>query len=273
MVKNVNENEFYLDFRTSFFKLWLVRGGDIVVFVYSFFGFIATMICVAIQMHDYGVGCNSKNFTKLDDPDCHILWILYGPNQLIFLTMLFFLLSFTNSIVYRDGDTFLDCNSVSLVIQWVLFSICLPLSAVSAFAFETNLSIEHTVYPSMEWSQWTNFGLLTLFGVLCNYEFEYRHVILSTLVLFLHYLIFAILFKASGVDLYPSHKSQQVVYHLPTFGMYLIISILYHTAWVAYQKLKLKNVYGDQGLWISKFPVEMHKLTATVDAAADKEEA
>jgi hypothetical protein len=164
--------EEYLDVQLSFFRFYKYPKAD------RFYNIIIiiALLCVGISIVvELGV-LNEKLDPK---------WLLELYNQVTLLTVFFFLLVLFNAYRYgSDMSSFLGTVPSLIVLQYGLFTVLFPLTIIALFSV---LILHDSLIDSQLAAIWLATIFIFLFGMFGAYEADVRHIMLSSLVLFIHY--------------------------------------------------------------------------------------
>lgn len=194
----------------------------------------------------------SRGEMNISDSSCVVSYLFNGFHFMHIATLLFFVLVIFNGVHYASTDIRGETAPRSLVLQWLLFIVLLPLTTTTLAGFEL---LSHAgdnsmrSFLSMRVANSICMVSLSVFGFMGFCEIRGGHILLSTCVLLLHYFAMSMLHFA-GVQVYPNFF---YAYHdVRTVALALLaLHVLLHCVWYVIQRYKIRAALGS--VWL---PVE-----------------
>lgn len=254
-LKNGEATEYYLSFHLALFRFACLPKGRIrpVMFLAAVATFVIA-VCTIVAKYDTIKGCEQDTLASIagerdeGSSSCVVSYIFNGFHFMHFISLIFFMLVVLNGYCYGESELRRDLPK-SIILQWVLFIILLPLSITSLAGFEILSHAKDksmTVFPSMRAANSTCMLFLNLFGLMGYCEIKGRHIILSTTVLLIHFLVMTIM-DFAGIQVYPNffytaHRLDEVAVAL------VVLHVILHCTWFVIQRYKIRAILGS--IWL-----------------------
>lgn len=180
------------------------------------------------------------------------------------LTTTFFFLNVLTSVTYRRRE-FNTAESVPgiVYVQWMLYTVLLPCTLVSAAAFDMWLKPTRGTIPAYYGFTVTSALFMVMWAMFGIYEMNLRHVLFSNFILSAYIAVIGLL-NLAGIKVYPMLDRRDNV-GAEVFGL-AVFGVVIHLVFIALQKYKIHVRFNS--LWRPKSTIGLNETAPNVSGGA-----
>jgi len=234
----------YLNYKAAFFTFVCFPDGDCLFLVAMIFSLFFTLLFTALQYTQHYQLCG--HFLSLNDANCTTIpWIVNGVNEVEVGTVYFFIITIINAIRLRKSIPIRgEPADILLLVQWMLYTACAPLSITALIAFEGTLNDRVTITDVIRGSSWVCFLALLIIILFGRYPSSYKHLLWSSMILLIHYVFVGLLLNQE-IYVYPQVVNVHPHTVITKAILYFVVNLIVHAIIVSIQTKR------GRGIWIS----------------------